>query len=269
MATTGAGARLTRQHHAAQLAIRARSVQGLLRLWRGVDPANLRSTIDTFIAAAVLLTERGYEQSAQQAVRYFESFRRTEGAAGPLTIEPARLPQSDVIAEDLRGAALAGILAGRRSGMSVGAAKNNGLIRVTGALIKQVLAGGRMTIISGTDADREALGWARVTTGDPCAFCRALASRGQVYKTEKSADFQPHEGCGCVPEPVYAGPQLAGSPVRQAEAYRKEYRTAQEWARESGTLSAGTSNDALNNLRRWLANGRPEPGRQVTGVPGE
>lgn len=262
MATSRAGAQLTSQHQAAQLAVRAGSVQQLMRLWRGVDPTRLADTIDTFVTAAVLLAQQGHERSAQEAIRYFESFRRAEGIRGTLTIPAAPLPPAGEIAADLRGAALAGIVTGRRRGMSLTKASDNGLVRVAGALIKRILTGGRMTIITGAANDRAALGWARVTTGDdPCAFCRMLSSRGPVYKTEKAAEFDTHATCACVPEVVYAGDPLDVGPVRQTETYLAEYTRAQEWARESGTMSVGTSNNALNNYRRWLANGSPEPGQ--------
>lgn len=270
MATTREGARLTEQHRAAQLAIRAGSIQSLLALWRGVDPANLRGTIDTFIEAAVLLTERGFERSSQEAIRYFESFRRQEVARGPAAAAvKAIAPDPGEVAADLRGAALAGIVGARRRGLSIGRASDVGLSRVVGTLVKRILAGGRMTLLGSVDSDPVATGWVRVTTGDPCAFCRLLASRGEAYKTEKAAEFEPHGNCACTVQPIYPGPQLPGGPLEQSATYLTEYTTAQKWAKESGTLSKDTANNSLNNYRRWLANGSPEPGQKVTGAPGE
>lgn len=269
MATTPAGARLTQTHRAAQLAVRARSLQGLVALWRAVDPADLKNTIGVFTEAATLLAANGFEDSATVAARYITQFRAAEGASGTLALPRAQRPDRIAIAADLRGAALKGIIDGRRAGLSTPGAARAGLARVTGALAKQVLTGGWMTILNAVQQDPEVTGWTRVTSGDPCAFCRMLASRGQVYKSEKSADFEAHGSCACTPEPVYSGPQLADAPTRQARVFRVEYATAQTWAKESGTLSSGTSNDALNNYRRWLANGGPEPGEKVTGAPGE
>jgi hypothetical protein len=267
MAVTQAGAELTAKHRAAQLAIRARSLRGLIDLWPIVQPEDLSGTIDTFIQAAVLLAGQGYDSSATEAIAYFRSFRRTEApTAGVLPgLVAATRPAAELVAADLRGATLKGIIDARRAGLSVPDASRRGLIRVAGALTKQVLAGGRMTIITGAQSDPVALGWGRVTSGDPCTFCRMLASRGATYKTQESADFQPHDACACVPEPLYMGRQRPGSPLLQAVTYQREYQTAQEWARESGTMSKGTANDAVNNYRRWLANGSPEPGRESDG----
>jgi len=268
MATTRAAAQLSTSHRAAQLAVRARSVRGLISLWKMVDPENLSGTVDTFIEAATLLAVQGQQESASEAVRYFRSFRRAEGLTNDVRLMPAPRPALRAIAADLRGAALKGILDARRAGRTLLAAGQDGLVRVTGAMVKQVLAGGRMTIINGVDSDRRAVGWVRATTGDPCTFCRLLASRGAVYKSERSAEFEAHDACACTPEPLYDGPQLDGGPLAQSAAYLAEYTTAQAWARESGTMSKGTSNDSLNNYRRWLANGSPALGQQPTGAPG-
>ncbi|MGH8877005.1 MAG: hypothetical protein ACRD0P_06665, partial [Stackebrandtia sp.] len=71
-----------------------------------------------------------------------------------------------------------------------------------------VLNGGRDTIRRSINHDRLALGWARVTDGDPCWLCAMQASRGPVFKSKRSAiltaDGQRyHDRCGCGAEPVY------------------------------------------------------------------
>jgi hypothetical protein len=188
--------------------------------------------------------------------------------AGRLAVPAAVRPAVDYVIGQIRGSALKGILDSRRAGMSIGQAKTNGLVRVSGEITKLVLAGGRQTIIDGVARDRTALGWARATSGDPCTFCRSLAARGPAYKSEKSADFQPHDHCACMPEPVYRGdPAGVGVAARSAE-YLGEYQQAQAWARASGTMSADTSNNALNNYRRWLDNGKPNAsGEPTAGTP--
>ncbi|MET0419507.1 MAG: hypothetical protein ABW022_26125 [Actinoplanes sp.] len=251
MAKTAAGAELTAAHHAAQLAVRAGSIANLIKLWQIVDPANLSGTIDVFVQAAVLLAGSGFDESAGTAARYYSLFRQVEGGARdnlPQRPGLARPPAAD-FANELRGAALKGILVARRAGLPVDRAKERGFVRAAGALAKLVLAGGRRTLVTLVRQDRTALGWARVTSDDPCAFCRMLASRGAVYKSEAGADFVPHDGCGCSPEPLFRG----ASPPEQAAEYAREWQAAQAQARTDGTMSRGTSNDALNNYRRYLA----------------
>lgn len=265
MATTAAGAALTSAHRAQQLAVRARTLQGLMTLWRTVDVTDLAGTIDAFTQAAVLLAGQQHDVSATTAARYFSLFRSAEDIPGKAAAVVARRPAADAMANQIRGSALKGIIDGRKAGMDIVRAKNNGLVRVSGAVTKIVLGGGSMTITGSTERDRKALGWARVTSGDPCAFCRALSARGPVYKTEKSADFESHDHCGCSAEPVYRGAALDLGAVAQSSEHERQYRDAQSWARENGTMSEGTSNNALNNYRRYLAAGAPTAGSAGTG----
>lgn len=267
MALTAAGALLTDAHRAQQLAVRAGSISGLMRMWAVVDPTNLGDTINVFAQAAAILAGQGFDQSAAAAAQYYSLFRRVELGSG-LVVPAATRPSVEILAGQLRGAALKGIIDGRRASMTIPAAKNQGLVRVIGTLTKLVLAGGRQTITQGVQTDRKALGWGRVTDGSPCTFCRTLASRGPVYKSERSADFDAHDHDGCTAEPLFGSDPLESSKVvAQSEEYLAEYRTAQEWARASGTMSTKTSNNALNNYRRWLANGSPEPGATTAATP--
>lgn len=251
MARTPAGAELTASHHAAQLAVRAGSIANLLKLWRVVDPTDLRNTIDVFVQAAVLLAGSGFDESAGTSARYYSLFRRVEGGARDNLPQRPGLarPREAELAGELRGAALAGIIGARRKGRTVEQASEIGFVRAAGALAKLVLAGGRRTLVGLVERDRLAVGWGRVTSDDPCAFCRMLASRGAVYKSEAGADFVPHDGCGCTPEPLFKG----GRPPEQAAEYAREWQAAQAQARSDGTMSSGTSNDSLNNFRRYLA----------------
>lgn len=55
------------------------------------------------------------------------------------------------------------------------------------------------------------LGWARVLVGEVnCAFCAMLASRGAVYKSEKTAGFEAHGKCDCVCTLVVKGESWEG-----------------------------------------------------------
>ncbi len=256
MATTPRGGRLTTAYRAQQLAAQAGSIRQLVVLWRAVDVTNLSGTIDVFSQAAALLAGRGYDASAESAAAYITSFREAEIGAG-IEARIAKRPTQGFLAGQLRGAALSGIIDARRAGKSLDFAGGQGLIRTIGSLGKLILAGGRNTITGTVKADKQALGWMRATSSDPCTFCRMLASRGATYKTERSADFQPHDHCACTPEPLYSDTDTAIGAAAQGEEYQKEYRAAQAWARSSGTMSSDTANDQLNNYRRWLDSGKP------------
>lgn len=264
MARTGEGALLTEQHRAAQLAVRAGSLRDLVTLWRAVDPTRLGATIETFARAAAILAGRDFERSSSLSGLYYRLFRTAEGVPGAAVASLAPRPSTEALAGELRGAALKGIITARRGGLSVPLAAERGLVRVTGALTKLVLGGGRMTLVRSALADRQALGWARATSGQACAFCRMLASRGPVYKSEKSADFQSHDDCACTPEVVYEG----STGTSQASEYAEQWAAAQRAARDSGTGSTGTSNNALNNYRRYLAGEQATPSQSAATPPG-
>lgn len=249
MARTVQGARLTEAHRAEQLAARAGSLSELIRLWSIVDPTNLKGTIDTFARAAAILAGDGELRSGMISARYYPLFRRVELGLPGAVVRPGPRTSLEIMTSEIRGAALSGIVEARRGGLSVPLAAQRGLVRVAGTIGKLILNGGRRTVMDAIRADPKALGYARVTGGDPCAFCRMLAGRGPVYKTEKSASFEPHGSCSCTGEPVYAG----SKPVGDAAQYAAEFKAAQVAARENGTMSSGTSNDELNNYRRYLA----------------
>lgn len=256
MASTAQAERVTDRYRTEQLAVRAGSLRELVELWRTVDVTNLGGTIDNFARAAALLAGQGYRESAESSARYYRLFRTAEGVPGVAPrVSPVRPPASSALAGQLRGSALAGIINARRAGVSPQVAGTRGLARVLGTLAKLILTGGRMTLMAAAEQDPQAIGWGRVVSGGACAFCRMLAGRGATYKTERSADFTSHDGCGCTAEPIFRGD--ADPESGQAARYRKEFAAAQTWARESGTLSRGTDNDALNAYRRYLSAGKP------------
>jgi hypothetical protein len=124
-------------------------------------------------------------------------------------------------------------------------------VRTSGAITRHILDGGRDTILGSVERDEQALGWARVTDGDPCYFCLTLAGRGPVYKTEQTADFQAHDHCGCTAEPFYRGADWPDA----AREFRETYDAAQQFGLDEGLLQPGENTPAarLNAVRRYLA----------------
>jgi hypothetical protein len=249
VARTAAGAALTRAPAVEQLAVRAATLRELLDLWAIVRPEDLATTIHTFVRAAIALVGVRHAESAEVAARYFWAFRGAERVAGVApAFAPAATPPTAEVASTIRGAALAGIIDGRRAGQSIALAKDSGLVRVSGAVAKLVLTGGRRTLLTAVEADPEVLGWGRTVSGDACAFCRMLAARGPGYGSKRAADFAAHDTCACGVEPTYAGSR----PSAEQRRYAEQWQAAQRQARESGDASSGTANDALNNFRRYL-----------------
>jgi hypothetical protein len=72
------------------------------------------------------------------------------------------------------------------------------------------------------EADREALGWARVARPGACYWCAMQATRGAVFETEESASFKPHNDCHCTVEPLFGRHYEPPAHVRGWQALYKE-----------------------------------------------
>lgn len=107
-------------------------------------------------------------------------------------------------------------------------AKDRAIVASAGAASRHVLNGGREATLTLVKADSQAIGWARVTDGDPCGFCALLASRGPAYKTEASAAFKPHDHCACLPKAVYS--RTAGWPGDAREYQRFYYQVTKGYS---------------------------------------
>lgn len=245
MARTEAGRLLTERHRQAQLQLRARALQDYLRLWPVWEGDE--DSFDRLVAAATVLVKSYRGFSSDLAGSYFQSFRLAEEVSGQASIRLAGPLDEGAVRAGLvvtgRDAVRSALAAGRRPG----AARDVALTRTSGSFSRHVLNGGRETLLESVQGDAKALGWGRVTDGDPCAFCALLAGRGPVYKKD-TVGFQAHDECGCTAEPVYKGSEWPG----RAKEFHDLYNEATFEAREKGDLRRGTSNDLLNAFRRRL-----------------
>ncbi|ROO51453.1 hypothetical protein EDC02_6331 [Micromonospora sp. Llam0] len=256
VALTVEGAALTRAHRQAQLTLRADVLRDLVQLWSLIGPGDF----ERFAVAAEILIRQRHGDSAGLAAAYFEWFRTAEGVAGSAAARLAEAPDGPAVRAVLRATGLAGMRSAAAAGQSAQAAARTGLVRASGSAVWMVLGGGRRTVTDSVRADRQAAGWQRVTSGSPCAFCAMIASRGPAFTSQRGARFQAHDHCACTAEPFYEGSR----PVPGNERLRRAWDAAQRQARDSGELSRGTSNDALNAFRRYLAGDqtlRPDTGR--------
>lgn len=89
-------------------------------------------------------------------------------------------------------------------GRPLQAARDESFIEAAGAGSRHVLTGGRRSLLTLLESDPQAVGWVRVTDGDPCAFCAMLASRGITYTSEASAGLKAHDRCACTAEIAYS-----------------------------------------------------------------
>lgn len=239
MAITAEGHALTEAHRQIQVRINAVTLRDLLSLWRVVDVKNLRGTVDPFVHAAVTVTQHGRRASSTASARYYTAFRQAEGVPGSSFITAAPAPPEEVVAGAIRGGALSGIANGFRRGFNGDAALANGFVKASGSASALVVGGGRATIMGAIQSDHQAVGWQRVTDGDPCAFCSMIASQGIVYKGEDTAEFEAHGHCLCTAEPAYEGSKINPANARARDAW------------DAATQGLGGT-DALNAYRRAL-----------------
>lgn len=244
MAVSGLGAQLTALHSDQQVALRASTIQQIIRLFPALDLSSLEGVDRSWPAleaALQALIAQQHGTSAGLAINYYELFRAAEGVAGASTpVLAEALPAEQVgISLKVTGPYTAKHL------IAVGdpqvASKTMSLL--AGAASRLVADGGRSTLIRSAERDRRAIGYARVTRGNSCAFCRMLASRGFAYRSERTAKFAAngqkyHDLCDCQVEIAYS--RDSALPPGSAEA-------RELWERTTAGLSG---KDAINAFRR-------------------
>lgn len=218
MATTVTGAQLTDQHRRAQLALRSGFMRELVRLWPLIDLDRLDETSAEWIGFVTDLILTWRMQSVDRALSYYDSFRQAE-TGQPLpnrgnyrslsTPEPAAIKTSLLVTGPI------GVKSRIGKGINPRIAKAKALVDVTGAASRHVMNGGRQLVTEATDMDELAVGFARVTDDDPCAFCAMLASRGPAYNSRATAfrttarskkrgpGKEYHDHCGCQVEALF------------------------------------------------------------------
>lgn len=209
MAATLAGTRLTEAHRLAQARIGAQTVRDLLNVFPLLDPADLDATTTAWLRAAVPIIQLRRTTSARLSANYLGTFRALELGTStgfvPTLREQAPVEQLTTSLTVTGPVALKKAITGGRTLIVAADLAKAGSAR---AAMRHALNGGRDTIHASIDTDAKALGWARTTSGIPCAFCALLASRGPIYKTEQSATIAEdglkyHDDCSCSAEPVY------------------------------------------------------------------
>jgi len=238
---------LTEQYRQAQLQIRAQALRDfttLWQIWKGDE-----NSFAELVTASIALVRVYRNISAAAAASYYEAFREAAQAAGvPATVLSSAIPDGQV-ASSLYVTARDALRSALTAGQTATQARETAFVRASGAVSRHIIDGGRQTILDSVAADPEAVGWARVTDGNPCYFCLTLASRGAVYKSEQSADFKAHDHCACVAMPVFKGTEIPG-----LAEWRRIYNDAQNQGESSGLLQPGENSSAarLRAVRQYL-----------------
>lgn len=234
---------LTRQHRRVQLALRAATLRDLLRLWPAFDVENIPGTWPAFERALVLLIQARGPISSGLASRYFREHRAAAGVVGTPP-PPHSTPTEEQVVTGLRVAGPLNAGTQLAKGRAAGEVAKATLVNVAGTVGMYALDYGRDTLMNAVNEDEKALGWGRMTSGDPCAFCAMLASRGPVYGSSETASFEAHRSCACLPEPMWSEDQEWSG---QAREFRAIWDRATEGLK---SFEGGTPADQLRAFRR-------------------
>lgn len=204
MASTAEATRLTAAHRLAQARLGVQTIAQVLLAWKLLDLEDLDGSFDRWLGVLSPLVQARRSTSARVAANYITTIRTLELGVGVGRFVPTLAETADrkALATSLLVTGPLTIKSGLARGLTLAKATENAKVRSTGAAMRFVLNGGRDTVTDAVQADRRAVGWARVTSGSPCDFCSMLARRGAVYK-EETADFPAHDHCSCGVEPLY------------------------------------------------------------------
>lgn len=229
-----------------QALLSAYLAQQIQVLWRGFNTRDVDGAWPAVRAAIVELINRLRPLSGASAASYYRNARALSAPPGRFTPPaPPDLPREQVTtALDVTGPG--SFKRAVAAGKTPEQAKKVAVVQVTGAAQRLTQDAGRQVVQRSVLRDPGAIGYARVSDGDPCAFCAMLVSRGAVYKSGKSAGdvryggtlYHDHDGCFAMP--IYRGD--SEWPGESRELY-------EQWLRHA----SGTP-DPLNSWRRHWEN---------------
>lgn len=244
MAATAEAARLTEAHRLTQARLGVQVVAQVRAAWPLLDPQDLDRSVERWLRVVLPTIANSRRTSAALAANYLAAFRTLE-TGKMLAVTPMLGDAIDAraVTTSMTVTGPASIRSGLARGGRFAQVMEIAEASTARAAMRHALNGGRDTIERTVRADRSALGWARATSGKPCAFCAMLASRGPVYRSEGSGGFQAHDGCSCSLEPVYR---------RDADWPTGAQQYQQLWQDVTRGLSG---DDARNAFRQALAAG--------------
>lgn len=263
---TVAGSQITEAHRLAQASIARRIAATVLDSFGLIDLADLDATFPSWLRVVAPIIRSGHQESARLGGRYYARLREVE--AGPGSFD------TPIVAELAQGrltASMSAVVRARAKTATAGGRALDETERTTSqsaarAAHRLTLEGGRDTVTRSISADRRAVGYARVTSGSPCAFCALLASAGARYKSGasfaasdagfaapasrpipmRSSMAKVHDGCSCQLRPIFD---------EQFDLPEVSVRYRELW----DEVSTGTSSqEALLRFRRRVE-GRPDP----------
>lgn len=196
---------LAEQHRRQQVALRAAASRDVVAVTRDLfDTADADRTWPALRSMLAAMVRQQNTVSAALADGYYRQAREQADPGGVFT------PSTPVdLAEALLQAVLdsTGLAAFKRAiglGRTPEEALRVAAVSLSGAISRLILNGGRDAILGNIGRDDQAVGWARITDKDPCAWCSMLAGRGPVYRSKEKAGFPAHDHCSCMPAVAFS-----------------------------------------------------------------
>jgi hypothetical protein len=231
-------ARLAEAHRVAQARLGAQTIRMQRVSWPLLNLTNLSGSEATWLRTTVPIVSAQAVRSARLAGDYMVAARALDLGWDDDYRPLLARPNPEQIATSLR---VTGPVEIRRLiglGVPLQTVGRRAFVSSARAGSRLSLLGGRDTIMDSIRADRSALGWTRIGSGSPCGFCAMLISRGPVYRTAATGDFQAHDNCSCGAQPVY----------RREDGWTDQARLMRDTWREATAGKSGR--DAVNAFRR-------------------
>lgn len=199
----------------------------LRELWKRLPLDDLGTLEDALYQLYPRLVEESAEVAAAAALEWYEKQREAEGVAKAYSpaMPPGLVDENE--AAKIVGAAL--------RDLHEGIDRAKAIARLTDGARKLVSDAGRATTQHAAERDPNKPRYARVPTGaETCAWCMLWASRGFVYKSEETAQFEKsHFKCDCQIVPSWdAHPRVRGYDHTQ---YERMYQQAVDDLADEGT----------------------------------
>ena len=263
MASTGKGALLTDQHRRRQVSLAITADSQARRAWDAtLDLNDLTGTQPIWKRTMLNLIQTWWRISEQAALAYLPQYREAETGEGPGIEIGVQQFDRRRAGEKLDWLGSTNVKWHLASGDTPEDAYRKARELFLGVFHEAVLTGGRSAIEHWAQQDTRAIGWRRVSDGDPCAFCAMLVTRGPVYTSAKKAGLRASDGkkyhphCGCTVEVVYGD----WEPTQQEQQWIDEYYKAAESLPER---TPRTAQDILPIMRR---NGAFRNSRSIRGT---
>ena len=267
MARTSEGALLTDRHRREQVRLAITADSQARRVWDAtLDPADLQGSQPIWKNAILDLLQTWWKISADTAADYLPRFREAETGDGAIDVAMPRFDRRKV-AGQIDWLGTVNVLWHMARGENREAAYAAARSLFLGVFHEAVLTGGRSTVERWAKADPRAVGWRRVSDGDPCAFCAMLVTRGPVYTSADKAGLRASDGrkyhahCGCTVEVIYGD----WRPTEREQQWIDDYYRAAE------SLPARTprTQDAILPIMRRDGAFRDSCSRRATPEAGE